>query len=103
MGSNYGTIGKETNYKDVDGTVLHIGDVVEFDFEKEDGNIVKIKAPIVNHFDKDFIMGVEILCNSEDGTFKGGIGTVKKIQDHCDLVNLEGITGDGYLAVEVLA
>ena len=48
-------------------------------------------------------MGVEILCNSEDGTFKGGIGIVKKVQDHCDLVNLEGITGDGYLAVEVLA
>jgi hypothetical protein len=68
----YGNIGEPTNYRDVIGRPLCVGDVVEH-FYKDghsygDTVIVKTKLSYRNHGKKAFVMGIEMECDDKKGT-----------------------------------
>lgn len=64
--SNYGVCGTKTNYKDVYGNPLFVGDVVE---QFHDNNYYG-DAAIVSQEDEPFVMGIRVDCNSKTGKTK---------------------------------
>ena len=69
-----GEMGETTNFKDVIGRPLYIGDTVElYDCE----NRYCREHPIVKDRDSVFVMGIRGVCNN-DGTIKGGWKIIKK-------------------------
>lgn len=94
MGLNYGVVGKKTNFKDENGNELYVGDIVEFKVENW-----TFTEPIVDYCNGEvFIMGVQIMCDNETGTFDEEILSVRKVKDHSEL-NIGDVLSDGDLKV----
>lgn len=93
---DYGVVGKKTNFKDVNGNELCVGDMVEFELDFADGTFTE---PIIDYCNNDiFIMGVQMLCYHETGTFDEEILSVRKVKDHSEL-NIGDVLSDGDLKV----
>lgn len=69
-GKNFGNIGEPTNYKDAIGRPLYVGDIVEHfgGTCKSFGDTVIVKSKFRSSKGKAFVMGLEIVCDDENGT-----------------------------------
>ena len=66
---HYGNLGDLTNYRDMNGNPLRVGDTVMI--YDNDGKVPTIETVIVNYGGKKFIMGVENACNETTGEIDG--------------------------------
>lgn len=73
-GSNYGTIGTPTNYEDVIGRKLFVGDTVELYNRNQE---CLGERAIVERNGKKFVFGIEMVCDDVKGT-TGGWKILKK-------------------------
>lgn len=73
--THYGVIGESTNYKDIVGRPLFIGDTVE---HYSSDNCFYGETSIVKKDDKAFVMGISSSCNDKTGGINDGWKIIKK-------------------------
>lgn len=97
--AHYGYIGEKTNYKDVIGRPLCVGDVVEHfadaDHSYGDTVIVKAKLSYMENKEKVFVMGIESQCNDKNGT-TGDWKIIKK-RSFEEVADNEAVNGIRYV------
>lgn len=81
-GSDYGTVGEPTGYKDVYGKPLFVGDVVTH-FSKETQHDFG-ETVIVHRRNKFFVMGIEVDCNDKEWTIDSD-WVIVKVKDHSEM------------------
>lgn len=89
-GDDYGTLGTPTSFKDVLDKPLNVGDTVDLYCN---GNYHGERAVVqpgkdLMRTDKQFVMGIEGLCDNETGKIGGGFKILKK-RNHTEVKNGE--------------
>lgn len=104
LGFDYGVVGEKTNYKDINGQPIHIGDIVKVEVDIE-GRKVTVEEPMVKSNvadslrEKSFIMGIESICNDSTGEIGGETLDIEVIKSYKDLEDDEFISIDNYIRV----
>jgi len=88
---DYGIIGEETNYRDVLGRPLVVGDVVETFW----GGVSNGLTNIVKDDDKAFVMGIKSCCNDSTGTIDNW--KILKVKGCDEIAHLESVRGITYI------
>jgi hypothetical protein len=97
MGHNYGTIGTQTKYNDVLGRPLFVGDTVDlYSNGIFRGERAVVQPSVSSAAGKQFIMGIEALCNDKNGVIEDGYKILKN-RSHADVKNGTIVDGVKYI------